>query len=172
MARLTMATILFTMAQWHVAASVLLADSGEAISPFLVRVEMTKWPLPTRNPTMGTPPQEEPDFHDTVIPRVSAEVGFADRFLARAGAAFIMSPAPEASGAQAFLDNHRLLATLGLGANLGVLHVDAFVQLHQLVPRTHAKTGGVFMPDDGPPTDVIEGRGRIVVGGLTAGLDL
>jgi hypothetical protein len=63
MARLTVATILFTLAQWHFSASVLLADSGEAISPFLVRVEMTKWPLPTRNP----PARIERDEHGRIV---------------------------------------------------------------------------------------------------------
>lgn len=124
----------------------------------------SRFGLPTLNPTAGTPPQEEPNFHDTVVPRVSAELGFAKHFLARAGATFLMSPAPEATGRQSFLDNHRLVGTLGLGAHLGVVHVDAYAQLHQLVPRTHDKAA--------PSMEVYDTGGRVVVGGLTVGLDL
>jgi hypothetical protein len=58
-----MATILFSLAQWHIAPSALFADSGEAISPFLVRVQMTKWPLPTRDP----PPRLERDEHGRIV---------------------------------------------------------------------------------------------------------
>jgi hypothetical protein len=133
------------------------------------------FPLPTLNPTTGSAPQEPPDFHDTIIPRASAELtiprGEATLAL-RTGAAFVMSPAPEASGTQSFLDNHRLIASGGFGLAWSPVHVDAWVQLHQLVSRTHAKDGGVFTPEDAPPTDVIDGGGRVVVGGLTVGLDL
>jgi len=139
----------------------------------------SRFPLPTLNPTAGSAPQEEPDFHDTVTPRASAELTVprgALELALRTGAAFVMSPAPEATGAQAFLDNHRLLASAGLGVAFPgssvPLHLDAWVQLHQLIARKHTKAGGVFEPAGGPPTDVVEGGGRIVVGGLTVGLDL
>ena len=43
------------------------------------------------------------------------------------------------------------------------LHLDAWVQLHALQPRTHTKD---------LPMQVIETGGHIVVGGLTVGVDL
>jgi long-chain fatty acid transport protein len=137
------------------------------------------FPLPTQNPTTGTPPQEAPSFHDTAIPRVAIEhtrAALGGTFTARGGYAFLWSPAPEQTGRQSLLDNHRHLLAGGIGLDwpgrLVPLHVDAWVQLHALQPRTHTKDNGRFLPEETPPFDVMETGGRIVVGGLTVGVDL
>ncbi len=128
------------------------------------------FPLPTQNPVSGNPPQEEPGFHDTPVPRLAVEydrAALGGRLVARGGYAFIMSPAPEQRGEQTLLDNHRHVVSGGLGlawpGRTVPLHVDAWVQLHALQPRTHTKD---------LPVQVIETGGHIVVGGLTVGVDL
>jgi long-chain fatty acid transport protein len=137
------------------------------------------FPLPTENPVMGSPPQESPGFHDTVVPRLGAEytreLGRSTLAL-RAGASFHLSPAPEASGRQSFLDNHRLVGTLG--ASFGVprssvpFFVDAWLQHHYLMPRRHTKDADAFDPEEEIPFDVLDTGGQIVVGGLTLGVAL
>ncbi|MCA9673695.1 MAG: hypothetical protein H6708_13850 [Kofleriaceae bacterium] len=154
-------------------------------SPGLTLSAQLQWqhwgafPLPTKNPTEGTPAQELPDFHDTVVPRLAIErVGRrgATTLAARGGLAFVMSPAPEQSGRQSLLDNHRVIGAAGVGVAWPEarvpLHLDAWVQWHQLVPRTHTKDVGAFGPDDMIPFDVLETSGHLVVGGLSVGVDL
>jgi long-chain fatty acid transport protein len=137
------------------------------------------FPLPTQNPVTGTPPQEAPSFHDTAIPRLAVEhtrAALGGTFTARGGYAFLWSPAPEQTGRQSLLDNHRHLVAGGLGLDwpdrLVPLHLDAWVQLHVLQPRSHTKDVGRFLPEETPPFDVMKTGGRIVVGGLTVGVDL
>jgi long-subunit fatty acid transport protein len=142
------------------------------------QLQWQRWsafPLPTENPVTGSPPQEPPDFHDTVIPRVSAEAtrtqGATDLAL-RGGTAFLMTPAPEASGRQSFLDNHRVLVTAGGGVSWPrskvPVFVDVWVQLHQLLPRRHQKDMSVV----DPPFQALDTGGRIFAGGMTVGMAL
>jgi long-chain fatty acid transport protein len=124
------------------------------------------FPLPTLNPVEGMAPQAPPGFHDTVTPRLAAE--WTRRFSLgevklRGGYAFVMSPAPEMTGPQAFLDNHRNLATFGVGLDLAPAHIDLWTQLHLLVPRHHDRPEGVADVDT---------SGRVLVGGLMLGVDL
>lgn len=131
------------------------------------------FPLPTRNSIdnpVAMPPQEPPDFHDTVVPRAAVEWrtphGVADLAL-RGGYFFAWSPAPEMKGQQALLDNDRHVLSVGLGLSTArskmPLHLDAWFQLHQLVARTH----------DRPDTQSdVSTSGRIFVGGLVVGVDL
>lgn len=126
------------------------------------------YPLPTENPVAGMPDQEPPGFHDTVVPRVGVEWTHRGRVAldARAGYFFVWSPAPEMTGMQAFLDNHRHVLSVGLGlGSTGSfpLRVDAWFQLHTLVPRAHDR------PGDEPD---VETSGAIFVGGLVLGVDL
>ncbi len=137
------------------------------------------FPLPTQNPVAATPPQEPPGFHDTAVPRLAIEqtgAALGGELALRAGYAFLWSPAPEQRGRQSLLDNHRHLLALGLGLAWPrrrlPLHVDAFVQLHQLQPRRHTKDAGRFAADEPVPFEVLDTGGRIVVGGLTIGVDL
>ena len=129
------------------------------------------FPLPTLNPVSGTPPQETPGFHDTVNPRISAEAvreHGATTVALRAGAAFLMTPTHEASGRQTFLDNHRAVLGTGVGFSWPrssvPLFVDAWIQVHQLLPRKNQK--------DEAPFTVYDTGGRILAGGITVGLAL
>lgn len=137
------------------------------------------FPLPTENPTAGTPPQAPPGFHDTAVPRLAVEriaPALGGELALRGGYAFLWSPAPEMRGRQSLLDNHRHLFAAGVGLAWPrrrlPLHVDAWVQLHQLQPRRHQKDTGLFPPGESVPFDVLDTGGRIVVGGLTMGIDL
>jgi long-subunit fatty acid transport protein len=138
------------------------------------------FPLPTENPLLTAPPQEEPSFSDTVRPHLGAELKkegpFDGELQLRAGYAFLWSPAPEMRGRQSLLDNHRHMFATGAGLHLPEaivpLHLDAWVQLHLLQPRSHEKDPDAFGPDMPLPYDTISTRGRIVVAGLTLGVDL
>jgi hypothetical protein len=125
----------------------------------------SQFPLPTFNPVEGMPPQEPPGFHDTVTPRLGVEWGAVrgswDLTL-RGGYSFVMSPAPEMTGAQAFLDNHRNVIAAGIGLGKAPFRVDLWLQTHLLVGRTHDR------PEDTPD---IETGGTILVGGLMLGVE-
>jgi long-chain fatty acid transport protein len=137
------------------------------------------FPLPTLNPVEGTPRQEAPGFHDTVVPRAGIEwihrAGKLD-LAVRGGAAFVMSPAKEARGRQSFLDNHRTVGTVGLG--LAVVRsrvpftVDVWFQHHYLIPRRHEKDASVFDPGEEIPFDVLDTKGQVLVGGFCMGLTI
>jgi hypothetical protein len=139
------------------------------------------YPQPTLVPVEGRPALEPPGFHDIAVPRVAAEwirgrVMGGGTLSVRGGYSFIYSPAPEMDGQQSLLDNHRHLMSAGLGmawpgTRLPV-HIDAWAQVHALMPRTHTKDPQRFEPDDELPFDSIDTHGRIVVGGVTMGVDL
>jgi hypothetical protein len=79
-------------------------------------------------------------------------------------------------GQQSLLDNHRHIVSAGLGlawpgTRLPV-HIDAWAQVHALMPRTHTKDPQRFAPDQELPFDSVATGGRIVVGGVTMGVDL
>lgn len=124
------------------------------------------YPLPTLNTVATMPPPASPGFHDTVTPRLAAEwshpVG-PGVLEVRGGYAFVMTPAPEMTGAQAFLDNHRNVGTFGIGLELAPAHIDLWTQLHWLVPRHHDR------PDEIADIDT---SGVVLVGGLMLGVDL
>jgi long-chain fatty acid transport protein len=122
----------------------------------------SSFPLPTENVLLTMPPQAPIDFHDTLIPRVAAEWSVG-AFRLRAGYAFVPSPAPEATGAQALLDNDRHVLSVGAGIVAPPLHVDAWAQAHLLVSRTNDRPGTT--PD-------IETSGSILVAGMVVGVDL
>jgi hypothetical protein len=131
----------------------------------------SRFPLPVENPVADMPAEEPTGYHDVVVPRVGAAYTHAAgdelALTARAGYFFAWSPAPEMTGQQALLDNHRHVVSLGFGliaAKLAVpLHVDAWFQWHKLVARHNDR------PDPEPDVDT---KGSILVGGLTVGVDL
>jgi hypothetical protein len=71
------------------------------------------------------------------------------------------------TGQQALLDNHRHVFSLGVGLSAPggafPFYLDAWFQLHALVPRHNDR------PGDQPDVDT---SGAIYVGGLTLGVDL
>ncbi len=138
------------------------------------------YPLPTVNPVENNPPQQEPGFHDTFSPRLGVQRvlwrGLRSAAVVRGGYQFMPSPAPEMTGRQSLLDNHRHVLSAGAGLYLpGMsvpLYLDGWVQLHLLAGRSHEKDPAAFEPDEELPFDRIDTGGRIVVGGLTVGVDL
>jgi hypothetical protein len=137
------------------------------------------YPPPTLPTIAGAPPQEPPDFHDTVVPRVAAEwnaKALGGELSLRGGYAFAMSPAPEMVGRQSLLDNHRHVLSAGLGAawprSALPIHADLWFQTHLLVPRQHTKDPDRFEPDAPPPFDEIDTGGAVLAGGVTVGIDL
>jgi long-chain fatty acid transport protein len=137
------------------------------------------YPLPTRNPIVANPQLPDPGFHDTVVPRASLEwyrPGATTHLHARAGYAFFYSPAPEMSGQQSLLDNHRHVGALGLGVGWPdspyPFQLDLWMQWHQLVSRTHKKDPSAFSEDMPPPFASVRGSGRIVIGGVLLGVKL
>ncbi len=138
------------------------------------------YPLPTQNPVAVTLEQEPPGFHDIVVPRVAAEWTVRrDRhtqIAVRGGYWFAMSPAPEMDGQQSLLDNHRHVLSAGLGIarpdTAAPIHLDLWLQTHFLVPRRHTKDPSDYESPDQMPFTTLSTRGRVIVGGLTLGLDL
>ena len=137
------------------------------------------YPLPTQNPIASQDKLPSADFHDTVVPRLSAEwqgTLASTHVSARAGYAFFYSPAPEMKGAQSLLDNHRHLGTTGLGFAWPdtdyPFELDLWMQWHQLVSRRHTKDPTLVGDMAELPFDSIRGSGRIVIGGFTLGVSL
>ncbi len=135
------------------------------------------FPRPTNNPLATGEVLAEPDFHDTLVPRLSGEwrqAHGAVHLAARAGYAFIYSPAPEMSGAQSLVDNHRHLLATGLGVDFPdsdfPFQIDAWMQVHQLIARTHNKDAQQVV--DSGAIDSIRGTGRIIIAGVTLGVRL
>ncbi len=146
------------------------------------------YPGPQRqvSETSGFPPN--PDYSVTVSPRVAAEWEFVNRRgLAgelRLGYAFEPTPANPAGMVPAldsmgmpngdqvalrYLDNHRHVATLGVGlvfmlTDEARLTFDVFGQLHVLMARTH----DIGATDGAPP---METTGNLLSGGWVMGLE-
>lgn len=136
------------------------------------------YPLPTENPVDGSPPQEPPGFHDIVVPRLGAEWShlIGDSIVAlRGGYSFVMTPAPEMSGRQSLLDNHRHVAAIGVGLSRPTarwpVHVNAWLQGHLLAPRSHTKDLDQYMAGEIVPFYRMKTAGVIYVGGLSLGVD-
>lgn len=116
----------------------------------------------------------DPEYSDTVVPRVGVErvmrVRRGAEASARAGYFLEPSPAPEQSGEGNAFDNWRSVVTLGYGLSLSdplpPVELEIFSQLHLLHPRTHDKEAAVPADNAGAPST--ESRGIIVAGGATA----
>ncbi len=139
----------------------------------------SQFPPPTLKVVEQMPPAIDPGFSDTLVPRLSAEwtkkIGSASLSL-RGGYFLAMSPAPEQSGRLSLLDNHRHVATAGIGLSLPTLavplHINAYAQTHYLVPRRHTKDLDIYDQGEVIPYFSIETEGSMIVGGLTVGIDL
>jgi len=137
-------------------------------------------PLPTIDPVVGHEAvQEPPDYRDTVVPKVAVEWGKRTgdtQWDLRGGYAFHFTPAPEATGQQSLLDNHRHVLAYGMGVSWPgtklPIRVDAWVQVHVLQPRSHTKDAAAFDAEHPPPFDTIDTKGWILAGGLATGVDL
>lgn len=153
--------------------------SGFTVSGQLEYKRWSEYLRPNKNPLPNGAPLPTPGFHDTVVPRLGAEwirdLGKTEVSL-RAGYSFLYSPAPEMTGPQSLLDNHRHLMAVGVGfawpGSKYPFRFDLWAQNHELVGRTHHKDPSLF--DD--PADVqapsVHGDGRILIGGFTLGVEL
>ena len=137
------------------------------------------YPAPTGNPVANGREPEEPGFHDIAVPRIAAEWRIdwgKTRIATRGGYSFFWSPAPEMDGRQSLLDNHRNIFALGLGLAWPEtklpFSIDAWAQLHHLIPRSHTKDPAAYGPDEELPFDTLDTGGVITVGGITLGVTL
>ncbi len=148
----------------------------------LGQLQYQRWsayPPPTLKVVEAMPPAIQPGFHDTVVPRIAAEWTHASgsAILAlRAGYFLAMTPAPEMDGRLSLFDNHRHVATGGFGFSLPgsalPLHVNAWAQAHFLMARRHTKDLDQFGPGEVLPFFTVKTGGRLIVGGVTVGVDL
>lgn len=136
------------------------------------------FPLPTKNPVDGTAPQQPPDFSDRPVPRLAAEwvksSGTAS-FAARAGYAFLWTPAPDMRGQQSLLDNNRHMFALGFGGALKgkvPVRLDLFAQWHRLMHRTYVKDPDMQQPGEDPAFNKLSTSGNVLVAGAALGVDL
>lgn len=155
------------------------ASPAWRLSGQLAYERWSAFPLPTATPTRtvdGEERQQPPEFHDTAVPRLGAVWQASDDVELRAGYAFHLSPAPEMDGEQSLLDNHRHVVALGAGGawtDWAVpVYVDAWVQLHALMPRTHTKDPSRFGDPDDIPFESIDTGGWLWATGLAIGVGL
>jgi len=157
----------------------LAVEFGLQLSPKLgaqLQLDYKRWsafPLPTENPIELGPPLPSANFRDTVVPRAALEWKSSLSGLAlalRSGYSFVYSPAPEMSGVQSLLDNHRHVGSVGIGFSLPDtshgLRLDFWMQEHRLIRRDHAKD------DQSAELRTIRSEGSIRIGGMTLGVDL
>jgi long-chain fatty acid transport protein len=110
------------------------------------------YPVPSENPTKGTPAQPDPGFHDTVVPRAAVEasraMGHGLSLVGRLGYAFELSPADaRTSSAYVDADRHVLGAGGGLSWRRGRagLHLELIGQWQHLARASRASGDlGVF----------------------------
>lgn len=122
------------------------------------------------------PAQPTPGFEDTVGARFGSEATFEAgdwRLEPRLGAGWEPTPAPPAVGFQNYLDNDRVLASLGLGVAWDVLRLDIALQWHHLMPRSAVKQpellGG---PSPDPDRADIHHDGDLLFWSIELGMEL
>ncbi len=155
------------------------ANSELKISAQLEYKRWSQYLRPNKNPLPDGMMLPAPGFHDTVVPRLGAEwvheFGRAELSL-RSGYAFLYSPAPEMTGPQSLLDNHRHLMALGFGLAWPEtefpFRFDVWAQNHELVGRTHHKDASLFEDPADIRAPAVHGDGRILIGGFTLGVKL
>ncbi len=153
----------------------------------------SQWPGVVGKTTSSSNTPPDPDFSDTISPRLGFEYrvgGGATEGTIRAGYSFEMTPAPASRLAPAldsegnqrmgddgsplttpvrYIDNHRHILSVGGGfrhrtaVGLGI-NLDLFGQLHRVATREHD------IPLEGETDPLISG-GWILVGGATLGVE-
>lgn len=108
------------------------------------------WEGPARATTPNSPAPPSPDLRHTLVPRVGVERRWTwddgSALALRGGAFFEPSPAPLATPARQYLDNHRLAVSAGLSMSVtaaGTRYTaELFAQVHHLFSRTAPSTTG------------------------------
>ena len=124
----------------------------------------------------GAPVPVDPDYSDTVTPRIGIERSFTPAggvtLLARGGYFFEPSPAPEQRREANGYDSHRSVFTLGYGLELDEplppVHLDLFAQIHVLHLRTHEKDADIALTNAGAARAT--SRGLVLAAGTTLGV--
>ena len=126
------------------------AEAAIALAPATIFVGLgwrhwAGYPVPSENATAGAPPQPDPGFHDTAVPRVAVETRHPLRhgvvLTARAGYAYEPSPAAAAT-TSAYVDADRHV--VGAGGQLSWtrgrvgLHLEVAGQWQRLARATRA----------------------------------
>ncbi|MCG3172308.1 MAG: hypothetical protein GMKNLPBB_00456 [Myxococcota bacterium] len=88
----------------------------------------------------------DPQFSNTLVPRVGAEWFILDWFAARLGFSYIPSPVPDQTGRTNYVDNPRTHVSLGAGFHVGEARIDLHVAWLQLLPRTVQKDPNAINP--------------------------
>lgn len=96
----------------------------------------------------------ETDFADTLSPRLGAEWNYDQDLRVRGGVAWEPTPVPEQTGRTNYVDNERLLASIGAGHRVDALgeafEVNWSIQIQAMIPRQHRKTRLDNHPDCAP----------------------
>jgi len=120
----------------------------------------------------GYPAQPLPEFEDTVVLRLGAEWTFPVGPVAltpRGGLVYEPSPVPEQTAFHNYLDNDRVISSLGLGVRWENLTLDLVGQLHLMPDRRSDKVEGTS--EENPAAPSIEHGGSVVFTGAEVGVD-
>jgi long-chain fatty acid transport protein len=81
----------------------------------------------------------ETGFHDAVTVRLGSEYIYSPTLKFRAGFGFVQTPVPEQTGRTNYVDNHRVMFSVGLGHPFTLFdlpfELSWYVQMHQLIAR-------------------------------------
>lgn len=101
----------------------------------------------------------ETDFKDTVSPRLGAEWRYDEDLEVRAGFGWEPSGVPEQTGRTNYVDNQRILGSLGAGHRVDALgerfEVNWAIQIQALIPRQHRKNQLANHPNCGPEATAV-----------------
>ena len=93
----------------------------------------------------------ETDFSDTLSPRLGAEWRYDENLRVRAGLGYEPTPVPEQTGRTNYVDNERVLGSIGAGHRVNALgeafEVNWSIQIQALIPRQHRKAESGDYPD-------------------------
>jgi long-chain fatty acid transport protein len=125
----------------------------------------------------GYPAQPKPEFRDTAVWRIGAEL-VPGEVIPRVGFAYEPTPVPAQRGLHNALDNDRMIFGLGLGwrPESLPLRVDAGVQMHELLERSYSKRADRLAPfgppEENPGWPRVTHDGRLFAFGLELGIVL
>ena len=103
--------------------------------------------------------ERDQGFEDTISARLGVEKRLSDAFELRAGLGFEPTPVPEQVGRTSYVDNDRVVASIGGGHPLpwmdGQVELSWVMQLHHLVARDPDKASALAYPDCAPGVETL-----------------